>query len=134
MNNLDKITYSYLQDLKSAGYSDAKDIYNDLYKWSATVTINDGASSVKYYARTVVSATLSGGTPGETIEVRYVITYPNGDVEYEDWTESGQGKLTGFSWPSGCMKSLYKDATLKVKVVDRAGNTLGSSSITVKCR
>lgn len=134
MNNLDRITYSYLQDLKSVGYSDAKAIYNDLYKWSATVTINGGASSVKYYAETVVNIALTGGTPDETIEVRYVITYPNGYVEYEDWMESRQGNLTGFSWDSGCMKSLHKDATLKIKVVDRAGNTLGYSSIIVKCR
>lgn len=95
---------------------------------------NGGASSVKYYAETVVNIALTGGTPDETIEVRYVITYPNGYVEYEDWMESRQGNLTGFSWDSGCMKSLHKDATLKIKVVDRAGNTLGYSSIIVKCR
>ncbi len=131
MDNTDRTTYSYLKDLKFAGYSDASAIYKDLYKWSATVKINNGASSVKYNARTDVVIIFSGGEPGETKEVRCVITYPNGDVEYGDWEEISRGYELSIWWTSGCMESLYKDSTLKIKVVDKVGNTLGSSSITV---
>jgi len=131
-NYTDTTTYNYLKDLKSAGYSDASKIYNELYKWSATVKINNGASSVKYYARTDVDITITGGEPSGTKEVRYVITYPNGHVEYGDWEKKSRGGGFSFYWSSGCMDSLYKDSTLKVKVVDKAGNTLGSASITVK--
>ncbi len=132
-NNTNTTTYSYLKDLKAAGYSDSSQIYNELYQWSATVKINNGASSVKYYARTDVEINIMGGEPNGTKEVRYIITYPNGDLEYGDWEIiTSRGERFSFYWDSGCMKNLYEDAVLNVIVVDKSGNTLGSSSIIVK--
>ena len=79
MNNLyrtQKTTYEYLKELIAENYKDAQDVYNDLYKISVSVVVNDdmtslgeneltyGNSRVKTWAGSVfIKVNFSGGTP-----------------------------------------------------------------------
>ena len=82
-NNDDKTTYEYLSALKRYNYKDSKKYYDDLYTWRATIRFYTSASSttpvnsVPYYQRYFrIVYTITGGTPGEKIDIREYSTWP----------------------------------------------------------
>lgn len=70
-NRTNETTYSYLKDLKTAGYQDSRAIYNELYAWKMTfVAINNCEDSTvnmsslsKYDTWWYFHLKLSGGPP-----------------------------------------------------------------------
>lgn len=98
-NSTDTTTYSYLKDLKAAGYSDSKTIYNDLYAWKVTVAVNTSEndtttnkSSISKYSTIYVHVKLSGGAPGERTKLKYSYRWPGSSTKSDSWD---------WSWDSG---------------------------------
>lgn len=138
-NNTNSTTASYLKDLKAAGNSEAKEIYNSLYQWKVTlVAVNDKendystkAYSLSKYGYCHFVFKLSGGPPDEKLTLKHTLIWPNGSKSYSNWywddisNESEFGcewdKLLGYSGYSG---------DLTIKVYDKAsGSYLGEGSV-----
>lgn len=97
-NRTDTTTYSYLKDLKSAGYKDSKDIYNSLYAWTMSTVINSSEtnstsarSTISKYDTVYCHMKLTGGPPGASIKIKCTASWPDGasrsytfDWEWED--------------------------------------------------
>lgn len=91
-NNTDTTTYSYLKDLKAAGYSDSKTIYNDLYDWKVSVVTNTSesnkttnSSSISKYSTVYVHIELSGGPPNEGVKLKYTYKWPGSGTKSDAW-------------------------------------------------
>lgn len=98
----DTTTYSYLKDLKAAGYKDSKDIYNSLYTWTMSTVINSSESNsttarstISKYDTVYCHMKLTGGPPGASIKIKCTASWPNGasnslsfDWEWEDGDSS----------------------------------------------
>lgn len=119
-------TYRYLKELIVENYDGAEDAFKELYDWKVKVTINNGASSVKYYEYTEAKIEVSGGEPDTTKRMGIKVTYPNGEEEYEDWgTIHSGGFEYSFCWENGCMTGLGPDDKyLWVSIVDENKNIL----------
>ena len=119
-------TYRYLKELIVENYVGAEDAFKELYDWKVKVTINNGASSVKYYEYTEAKIEVSGGEPDTTKRMGIKVTYPNGEEEYEDWgTIHSGGFEYSFCWENGCMTGLGPDDKyLWVSIVDENKNIL----------
>ena len=83
-NNDDKTTFEYLKLLRNYNYQSSRSIYDDLYTWKATIVLSTSAnaaapvSSISRYQKYLeLSWTVTGGTPGEKINVREYCTWPN---------------------------------------------------------
>lgn len=94
MDNTDSTTYSYLSDLKAAGYLNAKAIYNDLYEWKAEMIFNTdekdyytNKKSISKYNHIFVHVILKGGAPGETIKMKYSYSWPGGTAKSGSWED-----------------------------------------------
>lgn len=101
-NRTDTTSYSYLKDLKSAGYKDSKDIYNSLYAWTMSTVINSSEtnstsarSTISKYDTVYCHMKLTGGPPGASIKIKCTASWPNGashshtfDWEWEDGDSS----------------------------------------------
>ena len=138
MNNTDRTTYSYLQDLKSAGYSDAKDIYNDLYAWKASIIINssrDGtysSSKLSKYDTWYCHIELSGGPPGESTTLKAVGYFPNGGTATNKWEgQSWYRGESGTCWYYYSNPAYGSTGTFTIKVYDGNGNMIGSESVRI---
>ena len=103
-NNTDSTTYSYLKDLKAAGYSDSKTIYNDLYAWKVSVVTNTSEtnetsnnSSISKYSTVYVHIKLTGGPPNEGVKLKYTYKWPGGSTKSDSWDwEMYSGDTTWF--------------------------------------
>lgn len=141
-NNTDTTTYSYLKDLKAAGYSDSKTIYNDLYAWEITnIYFNTSEfsttkkTSISKYDPVYCHFTLSGGPPGEEIYVYHTVKYPNGSTagkkhgSYKQW----RGDTSWLGWSDGLYTNPYygSTGTLTLTFYDENGNKIGSGSVSI---
>ena len=84
-NNDDKTTYEYLTTLKRYNYQSSKKYYDDLYTWQAKAKFYTSSSSTtaissvsRYQSQVCVKWTITGGAPGEKINVRGYYTAPGG--------------------------------------------------------
>ena len=138
-NRTDTTTYSYLKDLKAAGYKDSKDIYNSLYAWSVTIVINDSEtnsttskSSISKYKTVYCHVTLHGGPPNEGIELRYSYNWPssstNGDSWDSKWYDGSSGAFcTWYTTPA-----YGYTGTFKARVYNKTtGELLGEATVTI---
>lgn len=126
-------TYHYLEELIKNNYPGAQAIYNELYAWHATVTINNGSSSVRWNRRTNVDIKITGGKPTQTTKIKGTVIYPNGDTDqaFEDtWVRVGMNETVSFYWDDGCMLGPY-NGTLTIRIYDENNNLIGSGSIKV---
>lgn len=140
-SNTDSTTYSYLKDLKAAGYSDSKKIYNDLYSWKVEITsINNSEngttnySSLKYYDKWYFHYKVSGGTPSGSEQIYYKMIWPDGST-------NGKKKLNGTSsrgstgWVNGYWSSYGSyyglTGTCTLYFYDSSGNQIGKGSVTI---
>lgn len=136
-----KTTYSYLKDLKTAGYQDSRAIYNELYAWKMTFTaINNREDSTvnmsslsKYETWWYFHLKLSGGPPSGTTTVKAVCTLPNGTKSTVLW-----GKDDKWSdGTTGYCAFAYNDpyygraGTAVVKIYDGSGTLIGQDSIRI---
>lgn len=141
-NNTDTVTYTYLKDLKAAGYSDSKTIYNDLYAWKVTnIYFNTSESSttkkttISKYNSVYCHYTLSGGPPGEEIYVYHSVKFPDGSTtgkktgNYKQWS----GCTSWWGWSDGLYTNPYYGATgtLTLTFYDENGNKIGSGSVSI---
>lgn len=138
-SNTNNITYSYLNDLKAAKYSDASSIYKELYAWKATITaINDSEdssanrSSLSRYDTWVFHFELENGTPSGEVQLYYKLVYPNGKSSgkkkfSEKWSRGNYGTVSAwYTYPAHgetgyCYLYIYDDA----------GNEIGSGYIRI---
>lgn len=140
-NNDDRTTYDYLLTLRSAGYKDASTIYKDLYSWKVTGVCNTDSnnytkheSSVsKYCSYLHFSFKITGGTPGEKINLTHTTIYPDGEKYVSDWHWENEydGSTFGCEWDDGIYTyPAYGDTgtfTIKVYNLD-TGELLGTVS------
>lgn len=138
-NSTDTTTYTYLKDLKAAGYSDAKSIYNDLYAWSASIVINNSEtnktrsdSSISRYDTIYFHFTINGGPPGEHTKIKAKFVWPDGQTTNEKTSEYDWYKGDSSYW-SWWYDTPYYGATGTVtfKLYDGNGNLLGSETVRI---
>ncbi len=136
-------TYSYLTDLKAAGYKDSKEIYASLYRWTVTmVAVSDNedddtskmSSITRYCGYLHMQFKLSGGPPEQSVTLKHVTVFPDGHTENGTWywEDKWSGSTFGIEWPEGLYNSPSRGATgtLTVKVYDKAtGEYLGEGSV-----
>ena len=136
-NNSNTTTYEYLKDLKSSGYKDSKNIYNSLYAWSVTIVMNDlennsttNKTSISKYSNFYCHITLSGGPPNEGIELKYSMSFPDGDWHSDSWEGKWYSGSTGKCWGYYETPAYGATGTFRVKVYNKStGELLGEASI-----
>ena len=138
-NNDDTTTYSYLKDLKSAGYKDASTIYSNLYSWKITVLGWNSSSTEGNYKTTIsrynsvyCHIKLTGGTPGETLTIKVTGSLPNGNsINYTFNSAWSDGSTGWYGWADGLYTYPQYGSTgyIYVYFYDAAGNKIGSSSV-----
>lgn len=91
-NSTDPTTYEYLKELKSSGYKDSRNIYNDLYAWKASVVINCRETDttgpdniIGKYLSIFCHVELSGGPPEGKTEIKAVGYWPDGTATTVRW-------------------------------------------------
>lgn len=80
-DNQNSTTYRYLKDLVNIGYSNASEIYDDLYEWKAKIVFNSSEndsktnkSKISKWDTVYAHVILSGGTPNGSTKIKTVIT------------------------------------------------------------
>lgn len=140
-DNTDTTTYSYLKDLKSAGYRDTKEIYNDLYKWVVTITAfntsgssSTNMSSISKYSPVYVHFKLSGGVPSGQTRLKVKYTNPEGNSYSYTWTyDVYAADHWYFFWDKGIYTnpSQGSSGTLTIRFYDGNGNFIGEGSVRI---
>ena len=138
-NNDDVTTYEYLKALKKQDYKDAITIYNDLYKWRISGVINTDSNNYyrhensisKYCDYVHASFTITGGTPGEKIDVTHTTIYPDGETYVSDWHwyDEYDNSSFGCEWSTGFYNNpQYGDTgTFVIKIYNlKTGEFIGS--------
>jgi hypothetical protein len=138
-NNTDKTTYSYLQELKSAGYKDSASIYNTLYAWKVTVLGWNSSSaegnyktSISKYNAVYCHLKLTGGPPDGSLKIKIKGTMPSGTKIDDSFSSAWEDGDTGtYYWPDGLYTYPYYGSTgyLYLYFYDTAGNLIGSSYV-----
>ena len=138
-NNNDTTTYGFLKSLKDAGYKDCRDLYTKLYSWHVSFVMNSdpdnytsNLSSVSRYGDYVCHITLTGGTPGEEIYLKYTMVFPDGGRLYDYWDfKMGDGDRAT-CWGYYEDKSNIPTGTFTVKIyIKSTGEYLGEASIKI---
>ena len=138
-NRTDTTTYSYLKDLKAAGYKDSKDIYNSLYAWSVTIVINDSEtnsttskSSISKYKTVYCHVTLHGGPPNEGIELRYSYNWPSSSTNGDSWDGKWYDGSSGAFYTWYTTPAYGYTGTFKARVYNKTtGELLGEATVTI---
>lgn len=141
-NNTDSTTYSYLKDLKSIGYSDARSIYTDLYKWVLNVTAintsessSTNMSSISKYRPIYIHYSLSGGVPGGSTKLTLRYTLPSGEGGSYDFDKStySRGSSGTVFWEDGIYQNpaYGSTGTLKLRFYDGDGNLICETSVKI---
>ena len=138
-NNNDTTTFEYLKDLKKKDYKDTSTIYNNLYEWKVTGIINTDSDNYtrhensisKYCDYVHASFTITGGTPGEKIDVTHTTIYPDGETYVSDWHWYGEYDNSSFGceWSTGFYNNpQYGDTgTFVIKIYNlKTGEFIGS--------
>ena len=141
-NNINIITYEYLQELKAKNYKDSAKIYKSLYDWKITVVaVNSSAddsttkqSSISKYDPVYFHIKLSGGEPDESLRFKKKITYPDGEISestsQEEWSD---GDALRIFWVNGIYNYPENEetGTLRLDFYDDEGNIIGSGSVRI---
>ena len=133
-NRNDNTTYAYLTDLKSAGYSDAKTIYNELYGWKLEIyAVNNSEksssnmSSISRYDNVYFHYKVTGGPPGGELKFSFSGNMP-GCSAYKDSNTARNGTD---AWYYIYFTSGYKSGTAVGKFYDSNGKLLDSASVSI---
>ena len=88
--------------MKSKSYKDSEEIYNDLYKWTVKLVINDSETDsaakkdeISKYDKVYCHVTLNGGTPNGTTRLKYSATYPDGSKAIGAWDKAWEEGTEG---------------------------------------
>ena len=142
-NNDDDFTYAYISELKEQNYKNAAEVYDEIYKWRAKGIINNKKndetthceSISKYSSFVQFSFTLEGGLPGETVDLKYKVTYPDGSTfeSKEFWSNQSEGETFGSEWSNGLHKNpeKTKTGTMTVELYNADTNELVGSVSTM---
>jgi len=130
----------YLGELHKAGYAGVDEIYDEYYAWHFNIVANLSADDYSTDIGTASRAdtvyfhvSVSGGPPGEAIDIYYDATWPNGarqtDMIGSGWKDGSKG-YARFSYP---VPLFAQEGTLSFKIYDKSNQEqLGSDSITFK--
>lgn len=133
-------SYYFLKELSDLKYSDAQRLYKELYDWKVEVSFLSDTESLKNIVTSrnknsflALYIQIMSGPIDEKLPVKLVITYPNGEIEAGTYGgNDGQGFLVNESflkiWENGVEG---RAGTLKVRVEDGNGNTVGYGSIKI---
>ena len=137
-NNSNYTTYKYLKELKSAGYSDSKKLFNELYAWKVSVVINTSesntttnSSSISKYNTVYVHVKLTGGPPGEGVKLKYSYKWPGNSTKSGSWDwEMHSGDSTWFStWLTEPWYGSSGDMSYSISTSDGTKLTSGTIKI-----
>ena len=141
LQNTDETTYSFLSELKAAGYKDSAQIYEDLYSWKIKLrafnTSSDDFNTIlESLPRSAdylhFSFELTGGTPGETVTLYHKYAWPNQNQLTSDWDWENKDNFSrpGCEWPEGY--TVRSSGYLAIEVYNRKTNVMiGRFSIKV---
>ena len=127
----------YLGELHEAGYDGIDEIYKEYYAWHFSIVANLSADDYSNDIGTASRAdtvyfhvSVSGGPPGETLDIYYDATWPSGakqtDMIGSGW-KSGSKGYARFSYP---VPIFAQEGTLTFKIYDKSNQKeLGSDSI-----
>ena len=140
-NNDDLTTFEYLKELKKQDYKDSLNIYNDLYKWRITGNIHTEreysdkheTTVSKYCTYFTCNLKITGGTPGEKIDVTHTTVYPDGDTFVSDWHwyDVADNHTFGVQWENGIYTNPQNGATgmFHIKIYNvNTGELIGTIS------
>lgn len=138
--NLDsenETTYRYLRELKSKSYKDSEEIYNDLYKWTVKLVINDSETDsatkkdeISKYDNVYCHVTLNGGTPNGTTRLKYSATYPDGSKATGAWDKAWEEGTEGTCSFWYDIPEYGKTGKFTVSIYDAdTGKKLGAKSV-----
>ncbi len=131
---------TYLAELKDAAYPGINEIYYAYYKWKFDIVCNlspdnysDDISSASRSDTVYFHVTAGGGPPGETIDVYYEATWPNGGKEINmlgtGW-KAGSREYARFSYPVPIMG---QEGKFVFKIYNRTTKELlGTDSVKFK--
>lgn len=130
----------YMAELMAVTFPGIQEIYDQYYAWHVKIIANTSSDDTSNDVSTVsrddtvyFHSILSGGEPGETMEVYYEVTWPNGSREVYDldreWS-SGSTITARFQYP---IPLFGKEGKLTFKLYDSSTNeVLGTDSVTFK--
>ena len=127
----------YLGELHEAGYEGIDEIYREYYAWHFSIVANlnpdDYSTDIGTASRAdtvFFHVTVSGGPPGEQLDIYYDATWPSGarqtDMIGTGW-KSGSKGYARFSYP---VPLFAQEGTLTFKIYNKSNQEeLGSDSI-----
>lgn len=133
-------TYSYLKDLKTAGYQDSRAIYNELYAWKMTVTTISNCedsffsmSSLSKYDTWYFSLRLSGGPPDGETTIKATCTFPSGAKSTARWGNNDKWSegSTGTCWFYYANPYYGRAGTATIRIYDGDGVQIGQDSVRI---
>ena len=133
-------TYQYLKDLKSIGYKDTAEIFEDLYAWEVTLdccntdsedydtTLDSIPTTTDYLHMEFI---LSGGEPGEVITVGHTTHWPGENASESSWywEDRSDGGHLGIEWAKGVTT---KYGTMTIEFYKDDGTFIDRISFSVK--
>lgn len=140
-SNTDLVTYQYLKDLVAKDYSDAEEIYDELYEWKVrflAVNTNEydtatNLSTVSKYRTWFYHFEVTGGPPGdEEIQLYYGISFPNGGflgIDPFDIKFHNGGTPCVYAWYDNA--AYGETGTCTAYIYDENENVLASASVEV---
>lgn len=140
-DNYNETTYEYLKNLKSEGYKDSIDLYDELYKWTVELKcINTKSDDYSTIADSIAKDVpylhyaflLTGGKPSETETFYNKVIHPDGQSYKSSWywENYSSGAELGCEWAEG-FKSSSGTVTFEIYSKDN-DEFIGSASIRVK--
>ena len=128
---------TYLSDLKKIGYPGIEEIYDKYYAWHVKIIANGSESDLKTSKKSFHRSdtvffhiSLTGGEPNEKIKLYYVLTWPGGAKETQNFNsqwKSGSKITAHFSYP---VAMFGQEGKMVLKVYDSESNQeLGSCSV-----
>lgn len=138
--NTNTTTYEYLKDLISKDYPGAQSLYDELYSWKVKIIcfntdLNDfstNLTSISKYEKAYCHIEISGGTPMETTNIKYVGTFPDGDSDSGTLRNCKDGARTSVYWWYDYGYSPYaygQPGTLTFDFYDQSGEHIESGSV-----
>lgn len=130
----------YLNELKKSGYPGIDDIYNKYYAWHFKVVANlaaeDFSGDISMASRSDIiyfHVIVSGGPPGETKNVYYEASWPNGSKEAADIGSDWKDGSRGTARLTAPVPMFMKEGSLVFKIYDKNNQeSLGSKTVTLK--
>lgn len=130
----------YLDELKKSGYEGIDEIYDKYYAWSFKVIANlaaeDFTGDISMAGRSDIiyfHVLVSGGPPGETKNVYYEASWPNGSKEIADIGSGWKDGSRGTARLSSAVPMFMKEGSLVFSIYDKnSQEKLGSKTVTLR--